>query len=248
MNSGRTSPALCGCEDEHGGSVGDYVVKLRGGLDRGKRGLVCELIGSRLAAYFGIATPDPALVVVDAALAELVATAEPKKAVLIRNSIGLNFGSRHIIDSSGWPVDRRIPETMLQAAVNIFAFDALIQNPDRRFSNQNLFTRGDDIIVYDHELSFSFLESILPTQTPWTLDDQPNLHEHVFYRQLRRKPLDLTGFMTALAELANGPLEVILTETPAEWNNEVLGKIEQHLRLISLHADEFREGIIRRLA
>ncbi len=55
---------------------------------------------------------------------------------------------------------------MWQAA-HIFAFDALIQNPDRRYSNQNLLTRGNNIFVYDHELAFSFLEAILPLRHPW---------------------------------------------------------------------------------
>ena len=132
MSSGRTSPALCGCEDDLGNRVDDYVVKLRGGLDRRESGLVCELVGSRLATYFGIAAPEPALVMIEADFAELVAMAEPQRADRLRNSIGLNFGSRQLSDVSGWPVDKWIPEAMWQAAVDIFAFDALIQNPDRR--------------------------------------------------------------------------------------------------------------------
>jgi|GEM_PF-5306098 len=62
MSTGRTCPALCGCEDDSGRRVGDYVVKLRGGMDRGEKGLVCELLGSLLATYFGIAVPEPAVV------------------------------------------------------------------------------------------------------------------------------------------------------------------------------------------
>src|ERR1700733_7096944 len=127
MNSGRTSPVLCGCEDELG-KRDDYVVKLRGGLDRGEAGLVCELVASRLASYFGMAVPEPALVLIEADFAELVAAAEPQGAKLLRSSIGLNFGSRQLSDVTAWPVDKWIPEAMWQAAVNIFAFDSLIQN------------------------------------------------------------------------------------------------------------------------
>src|SRR5580692_10862237 len=89
MKSGRTSPALCGCEDEAGNRVDDFVVKLRGGLDNGQNGLLFELVASRLANYFGLALPDPALVLIDAEFAELVATAEPRQAARMRNSIGL---------------------------------------------------------------------------------------------------------------------------------------------------------------
>jgi hypothetical protein len=185
MSSGRTTPVLCGCEDDLRNRVDDYVVKLRGGLDRRERGLVCELISSGLALHFGIAVPEPALVLIEADFAELVAAAEPQHADRFRNSIGLNFGSRLLFDVTGWPVDKWIPDAMWQAAVNIFAFDALIQNPDRRYSNQNLFTRGNEVFVYDHELAFSFLEAILPSTTPWQLEAQRYLTEHAFYRQLK---------------------------------------------------------------
>src|ERR1700730_15471532 len=98
MSSGRTWPALCGCEDDLGNRVGDYVVKLRGGMERGKTGLMCEVLGSRLAIYFGIAVPDPAIVMIEADFAEVVAVAAPKRADCLRNSVGLNFGSRQLSD------------------------------------------------------------------------------------------------------------------------------------------------------
>jgi hypothetical protein len=248
MSSGRTSPVLCGCEDDLGNRVDDYVVKLRGGLDRGEAGLVCELVASRLASHFGVAVPEPALVLIDADFAELVAAAEPQGANLLRNSIGLNFGSRQLSDMTGWPVDKWIPEAMWQAAVNIFAFDALIQNPDRRFSNQNLFARGSDIFIYDHELAFSFLEAILPSGTPWRLEGQPYLAEHVFYRQLKKKPIDLDGFTLALGALPGAALDAILAEVPSEWNNESLSKIKRHLRAVADGGGEFAEEIRRKLA
>jgi hypothetical protein len=77
MKTGRTSPALCGCEDVHGESVGDYVVKLRGGIDSGPTGLVCELFASLLATHFEIATPEPAVVEIDLEFAAVVADVEP---------------------------------------------------------------------------------------------------------------------------------------------------------------------------
>src|SRR5580700_4235255 len=109
---------------------------------------------------------------------------------------------------------------MWQAAVNIFAFDALVQNPDRRFSNQNLFTRGDEIFVYDHELAFSFLLDISATATSWRLDSQAYLTSHVFYGALKSKPINLSDFARSLSALAGSPLDAILTELPLAWNNE----------------------------
>jgi hypothetical protein len=70
----------------------------------------------------------------------------------------------------------------------------------------------------------------------------------VFYRQLRKKPIDLNGFTLALTALTGEPLETILAEVPPEWNNEGVQEIEHHLRMVSGHAGEFAEQIRRRLA
>ena len=144
MTSGRTSPGLCGCEDQSGAMVGEYVVKLRGAV--GEVGLLNELFTARLAGHFGLASPEPALIAIDQALVDLVANTQPSQAVRIRDSVGLNFGTKALSGVSTWPVDKFIPDAMWQAAVDIFAFDALVQNPDRRFTNPNLFTRGGQFV------------------------------------------------------------------------------------------------------
>jgi hypothetical protein len=248
MRTGRTSPALCGCEDEAGNHIDDFVVKLRGGMENGQTGLLCELVASRLAKYFGLMLPDPAFIVIDSDFAQLVAAAEPERAERMRNSIGLNFGSRLLTGAAEWPVERPIPEAMRQTACNIFAFDALIQNPDRRFNNQNLLSRGSDILLFDHEIAFSFLMDILPSPSPWRLDTQPYLADHVFYRQLKSRPADVGEFSAALSSLPGGALQRILAEVPPEWNNEMVPKIEQYLRTLSTHAAEFAAEVLRRLA
>jgi hypothetical protein len=57
-------------------------------------------------------------------------------------------------------------------ATDIFAFDALIQNVDRRVTNPNLLTVGSTFYVYDHETSFSFLQAILPPPQPWIVENE----------------------------------------------------------------------------
>jgi hypothetical protein len=243
MSSGRTSPALCGCEDAEGNAVGEYVVKLRGAIQ--ERGLLSELLGSRLATYFGIPSPLPALINLEQELVDLIAGREPSKAVLVRGSVGLNFGTKAEIGFSTWPVDKHIPEAMWDTAVNIFAFDALMQNPDRRHINPNLLSKGDTIIVFDHEIGFSFLLDIFPSLTPWDLRNQRYLEEHVFFRQLKAKFIDLTGFTAKLSEMSEKALADIFADVPAEWNNEDSMKIAQHLSALHDHAEEFAEQIRR---
>ncbi len=243
MASGRTSPALCGCEDQSGAYAGEYVVKLRGAV--GPSGLLNELLAARLAGHFGIASPEPALIAIDPALVELVAASQPAQEARIRGSAGLNFGTRALSGVSTWPVDKTIPDAMWQAALDVFAFDALIQNPDRRYNNPNLFTRGDSLLVFDHETAFSFLLAILPSEEPWKLNDQQYLTDHVFYRKLKSKPIDLTGFTAALGGLSEGILTGIVADVPGEWNNDNLPKIERHLRTVRDRAGEFAAEVQR---
>ena len=243
MTSGRTSPALCGCEDQAGTLVGEYVVKLRGAI--GTPGLLKELFAAKLAGHFGLASPEPALIAIEPALVELIASTQPTQAARIRGSVGLNFGTRALSGVSIWPVDKTIPEAMWQAAVDIFAFDALIQNPDRRFGNPNLFTRGDSLLVFDHETAFSFLLALFPSPEPWKLADQQYLTDHVFYRKLKSKPIDLTGFTASLGGLSDALLAGIVADVPAEWNNDNLPKIERHLRTVRDRAGEFAQEVQR---
>jgi hypothetical protein len=243
MTSGRTSPALCGCEDEFGASAGEYVIKLRGSVH--ERGLLCELLGAKLADHFELASPAPALVVLEPSLTELIANTDESKANIVRESAGLNFGTQLLIGFSTWPVDKQIPEAMRQAAINVFAFDALLQNPDRRHANPNLLTSGDTIMVFDHEVAFSFLLDLFPSSRPWDLSDQAYLSDHVFYRQLKSQRIDLTRFTAKLNQLSNEILEEIFADIPPEWNNENGPKISEHFSSVRDHAEEFAEQIRR---
>ncbi|HEX4031725.1 MAG TPA: HipA family kinase [Terracidiphilus sp.] len=247
MTSGRTSPALCGCENELGATAGNFVVKLRRTVQL--RGLVNELLGAELATHFGISSPVSALITLEPKMAELIACSEPAKAEFVKESIGFNFGTQILIGFNTWPVDKQVPETMRGLAVNVFAFDALLQNPDRTYGNPNLLTSGDAIMIIDHELAFSFLRDISPSTAPWVLDRQPYLENHVFYRQLKSKTIDLTGFTARLRALSETVLDEIFADVPPEWNNEEDGlKIREHLLAIRNHAEDFAEQIRRFLA
>ena len=246
LDSGRTSPALF----SHEGSTeleGDYVVKLRGGMERPAAPL-CELYASLLAAHLGLAVPAPAILLIEGDLAEAVeeSSTDPVHANIVRNSIGWNFGSRFIPNLSSWPVDKKVSAVMREDAVRVFAFDALIQNPDRRFDNPNLGTRGNEIIIFDHESAFSFLLAVFASTEPWRLNTEVYLDDHVFARSLRQERLS-NDFTQRLANLSEAALADIASQVPEAWKAEDLPKIEAHLQRIQEHAAEFADEVTRRL-
>lgn len=246
MDTGKTSPALCACIHELGMPAGEYVVKLRGAVEGGETGLINELLAALLARHFELAAPDPAIVLLDEALIDLIALDHSSRQIVLRRSVGCNFGTKHLIGVSTWPVDKAVPGERIAAAVEIFAFDALLQNPDRKYNNPNLFTREDGLFIFDHETAFSFLLDVLPQGSPWELERQQYLEKHVFYRRLKSKPVELEQFTASLAELSNEVLERIRAELPPEWDNQnYVTRIVEHLRIVSDHAEEFTEAIRR---
>ena len=247
MTSGRTSPAVFGCVTEGDDEEEEFVVKLAGGSETGTAGLLCEAVAAELADYFGIDHPEQAAVALDEDLAKLVALQEPSKAGLIGGSVGMNFGTKLLTNLITWPVDRTPTASQFERACEIFAFDALIQNPDRRFSNPNLGTVGNQIYIFDHELAFSFRLDIFPSQEPWKISNQPFWAEHVFFNALRHKPLQLDGFTELLANLPITLFDQLEDVMPPEWPLDLLAVITNHLHSVSTHAEEFKEELTGRL-
>lgn len=184
---------------------------------------------------------------IESQFAELIAATRPDQAQRFRNSVGPNFGTTVVTGFSAWPVNNPIPDAMLEAAVNILAFDALIDNPDRRLNNPNLFVQGDRLLIYDHEFAFSFLLAIVPTARSWLLEGQPYLREHAFYRRLKSRPLDLARFTAGLNGLSDAVIDGIEADVPTEWRGEGIDRIWLRLRGMREHAGEFMEAIRRLL-
>jgi hypothetical protein len=250
LGNGRTSPAVFTCEGPDLSAPDQFVVKLRGGLEQRERGLSYELYGSLLATYFGIQCPRPAVVLLERDLAEAIVeelAGDPHRAQIVRDSIGLNFGSRFLVNLTVWPVDKYVPTAMKEAAIKVYAFDAMIQNPDRTFNNPNLGSRGDDLFIFDHESAFSFLLAIFPSKTPWKLITEGYLDQHVFARTLKQVTLP-ADFKQSLDALSDDLIDDLSNRIPDEWRSDELPRIGSHLALIREHSDEFVEEVTGRLA
>ncbi len=222
MKIGRTGPLLLGCEDAKNGSH-EVVVKLRG-REMTPKSQLAELIAAQLAHDLGLEIPAPAVVDVPAELAAIIA--DPVVAASVKTSPGPNFGSLHLGPSfTIWPSGRTPIGPMRDQAALIFAFDALVQNPDRRTINPNLWARSDTIGVFDHEQAFAFLYTTIlgSPPKPWVAADQMLgfrfLEQHVFYPALRGGPVDLEGFGDRLQKLTKRRIAGYFEAVPKEWRS-----------------------------
>jgi hypothetical protein len=238
MVSGRTQPGLFFCEDDNGNDYGEYVVKLKAGMESRENGLMAELISSQLSHFLDIPVPSPAIINIDPLIAEVIP--DQSLSIKIRESAGMNFGSKVITGGfDTWPIGKAIPSSLKQLAIEIFAFDALIQNPDRRPDKPNILWRGDELYVIDHEMGFSFIYEILPLANSWQITRLSFLKNHLFYSALKGQTINLDRFAGAIDLLGDESLEEIMSNIPLTWQNNNISKITNHVREIKNHVNEF---------
>ncbi len=126
-----------------------------------------EAFAACLARDLGLPIPAPLLVMISDEWAAVVPDQERKKRILASSRIA--FGSKFVTGGySIWTPDTRINEAMVDVAANVLAFDAIIQNFDRRTDNPNCLVRGENIRIFDHELAFGH-HLLLNWQPPWVV-------------------------------------------------------------------------------
>ena len=234
MGAGRTCPVLLGAEDEEGKAV-EVVTKLRG-PEMGLKAQIAELVAAPLAAHLGLAVPQAAVVDIPAGFEAIV----PRDHMAaFRASPGKNFGSVHLGTSfTTWAAGRSPAGVQRDQAAEIFAFDLLAQNPDRRAINPNLWSRSEVLGVFDHEQAFSFLHLPIfgPSPRPWVLAPQAGafrfMENHVFYPSLRGAKLNLGPFESRLEALSDEVIQGLLKPVPAEWRlgHDLCEKVADYLR------------------
>ncbi|RJQ46749.1 MAG: hypothetical protein C4538_06145 [Nitrospiraceae bacterium] len=244
LTTGRTKPCLFICEDDSGEINGEYVVKLKAGMEHRETGLASELIASQLAMFLDIPTPEPAIINLNPDMTEVIGDAE--LATKITESAGLNFGSRFITGGfDTWPVGEAIPLSLKQLACEIFAFDSLIQNPDRKPGKPNVLWKGNELYIIDHEMGFSFVYGILISHRPWQVTELNFLRNHLFYQGLKGQDVNLDRFAGALETLSAEKIASMISNIPAEWNNAHISRITDHLNEVIKHINEFVDEIRR---
>jgi len=176
-----------------------------------------------LAADLGLPVPEPFLLEIDPALAVVVT--EPRLQAVLHRSVRPTFASRKLPPGfMSWPINRPIPVDLRQTAVEIFAFDALIQNPDRRISNANLLFDGRNVAIFDHELAFA-TGMLFGWRPPWKLGALQSMlnaadgDRHVFLDGLRGHEPDLTRLIQAWTALTDFRVQEYRTALPPQWGD-----------------------------
>lgn len=219
MDSGRTQPCLIICEDDEG-IEHEIVVKLAGNPQLSPGGFLCEAMASMVGNAVGFNVPTSYRVEIEKAFADSVQ--HSTMWAIVQASVGLNFGSsKWAAGTTIWPKDKPVKKSMRQSAAEIFAFDAILQNPDRRVDNPNCAYLGNDFLIFDHEMAFSQFLGIY-SANPWGNDSLRYLNNHIFKVSLSGGDLDLDRLEGAFQALDIPSLDRFSACIPEEWDGQTI--------------------------
>jgi hypothetical protein len=243
MDAGRTSPVLVNCEQPDG-TIVPVVAKFSDFCDLREANLAREIIAACLAADLGLPVPEPFIIEIPDGWPEIVP--DLARRARIAASGALAFGSKLITGGfSVWTPDTHIKGGMADLAASIFAFDAIIQNPDRRVGNPNCLVRGEEIRIIDHELTFAH-RLILGWRAPWLIGGLNPLERkgsHIFLADLKRAGIDFASIRNRWNGIADDRLMAYRAAVPAEWAH-VIVDLDPALKLIRDARDNIDACII----
>lgn len=222
----------------------EVYVKLLASRQLSPAALMCEGIAALLGRDLGLPIPEPfAVEVTDQFVSAL---GEDAGAEHLRGSVGWNFGSKAAYPQfAPWSPWRVMPIEMRATAAEVFAFDAMIQNPDRRHGNPNCKVRGSELLIYDHDLAFDFLNAVLSWKPPWEPDALEFLcgrssDRHVFFDHLRGMPHAFERLVGAWGDIDAARLNAYVSALPAQWipAGNATQRVLEYIASLKLHLPE----------
>lgn len=233
FDKGTTQPLGVWGVNTVSGERGQYVVKFRNTGRMTATSLAFELIGAWMAKELDLPVVEPALVHISADFVETALKGEAGYRAALQSQ-GLNFGSKYVSGFSNIPQAPLVLPSGLQKTVElIYVFDMFIANTDRGHQRPNVISNGADLLIYDHELAFSFLLMLpsLRNKTPWALNeaDRYLYEKHIFYKYLKAQKPDLTEPVLKLSCFDSVFWSKVYQNLPDDWKTDQVLEIEPYL-------------------
>jgi hypothetical protein len=225
QTKGYSRPARLTCRRANSQQI-EVFIKFAGGVRDHYFGLCAEVLCSSIARHLGFWTPDPYIVNLSP---EFLAGAPEDAKDLICRSLGLNFGTVAVGSGYGvMPTEPRLPHDLRKIAAEIFAFDILIQNFDRKWDNPNLLWNRKRIVLIDHE---SALNSVLRwPDFEFARLDLDRFYDHVFYSEISPADADFQRLVAVLQTLTPVILDGFFDQLPDVWRDEnALSRVKNYL-------------------
>jgi hypothetical protein len=232
--TGKTKPLLVTVADKDGGHR-ECVIKLNARLTVPPLEHLCEFVAWALGSLLGIVMPRAFAVEITAEFAR--ACPSPIREVLL-SSVGQCFGSEYIPGTMPVP-QSNMASDLRPAASRLLAFDAFIQNPDRRTEKPNHFSSREGLLAFDHGDAFAFLWPLIGRTVDPALDPCLDIvKKHFYYAPLKGHLGPLKSFREAIRRLENETLDMIGESVPQEWTvGRASGKVSAILDTLRRRRD-----------
>jgi hypothetical protein len=245
VTAGRNRPFLAGLETHDGEEVDAFVKITHRCRELREEALANETISALLAGDLALPVNEPFLVDITPEFIISIEQDLPQLANDLRNSNPVTFASRAAgTQWVGWSQADTIAQQNRQVALEIFAFDAFVENSDRRLDNPNLLKRGDELRIIDHELAFCIAMQLFPPATPWINGNLNRLIQpggHLFARFLAGKNgLDIQAVHQKWSDLSDVRIDEYTSALPAEWNcvGDKIASALSHIRDVRDRIDD----------
>lgn len=247
FNTGSTEPILIHGVDQNG-NRGQYVVKCIKATRMSPSASNFELLGTWIGRELGFNTVEPVLVNISHEFVQTFA-GQPGYTNALK-SIGKNYGCvyepAYMEVVTGAAFSKELTTQLLQ----IYAFDMFISNADRRITKPNLLTDGENILLLDHELAFSFVNLLFAkNSTPWKLNhsDFEMAKGHYLYPYLKGAEHDFTEFVERFLVLNDEFWANVHKFIPKEWQSDQIEQIRVYLKSITDNRQIFSDQLTQTL-
>lgn len=242
MGTGRTRPTLVMCERDDGSTL-DAIVKCSSKTMQGVHDLAVEALCGMLAHDLSLPVPEFFAVEITQDFIDTVQSHNTREILELSDSIA--FGSLQLPSGYAvWGRDQEVPKSLCEAAAEIYAFDAVIVNGDKRPDNPNCLFSGSQLAIIDHELCFTHE---LFWKAPWMTDGfstrrSPN--DHIFAKpRLAQCPSNLDRFRSAWAKKDDVRVTSYFRALPPSWN--LPASEEDRIRGIILDSRDHIDEVVR---
>lgn len=247
LRTGTTLPQIVTGVCMQTGIKSDYVVKFIASTRMSPEASARELIAALIARELDFVVPEPVIINISDAFIETMRGDENFQ--VASNSLGFNFGNEYKIGYISVLKDQQINSLLESKLVDLYAFDLMISNADRRQEKPNFLTNGDDILIFDHELAFGFTLELpfLRNPEPWIIREQDLIwiRDNFCFNRIKGKQFDFSAFQQKLTGIDNTFWNKIETILPVDWLTPQVGDIKGYLDRLINNADLFANELNR---